>query len=432
MTRKIYLDYAATTPVDPRVVKTMLPYFSQVYGNAGSLYQPGREAKAAIFKARETIAKILNCQPEEIFFTGSGTESDNLAIFGIVKANKTLGNHVIASNIEHPAVLVSCQQLAKEGFQVTFLEVDRDGILPLDVFKKEIREQTILISVMYANNEIGTIQPIEEMGRIIKEVREERKKKGSQVPIYFHTDACQAAGCFNLDVQKLGIDLLTLNGSKIYGPKGVGALYVKAGTKITPVIFGGGQEGGLRSGTENTPGIVGLAEALRISQKERKKESQREEKLRDYFIEGILKGISKVVLNGHPKKRLPNNVNVSILDIEGEAMLLWLDRYGIFASTGSACHSESLEPSHVLLALGRPYEFAHGSLRFTLGRKTTKEDIDYVLKTLPKVVKELRKISPIKVKVEAKEISLPQAFAGEGLPRFVMKKLKPERKFDAQ
>lgn len=420
--KKVYLDYAATTPVDAKIVKAMLPYFDKFFGNAGSLHQLGREAKVAIFKARETIAEILNCRIEEIFFTGSGTESDNLAIWGVANANKTSGHHIITSNIEHPAVLIPCQQLEKKRFKVSFLEIDKDGILPLNSLKKAISDQTILVSVIYANNEIGTIQPIEEIGRILKEIREERKKKRLNVPIYFHTDACQAAGYLDLDVQKLGVDLLTLNGSKIYGPKGVGALYVKSGTKIEPIIFGGGQEGGLRSGTENTPGIVGLAEALKIAQKERKRETKREKKLRDYLVQGILKKIPKVVLNGHPKKRLPNNINVSILDIEGEAMLLRLDHYGISASTGSACHSNSLEPSHVLLALGRPYEFAHGSLRFTLGRYTTKKEIDYVLEILPKIVAELRKISPVKINPEAKTISLAQDFVGQELPHFVRKK----------
>jgi cysteine desulfurase len=405
------------------VIKAMLPYFSQVYGNAGSLHQPGRKALMAISRARKTIAQILNCKSEEIIFTGSGTESDNLAIFGAARANKNFGNHIITSNIEHHAVLYPCEQLEKEGFKVTFSKVDKDGLLSLDSFKKAINDNTILVSVMYANNEIGTIQPIEKIGAIIKDVREERKKRGLKVPIFFHTDACQAAGYLNLDVQKLGVDLLTLNGSKIYGPKGTGILYIKAGTRIEPIIFGGGQEWGKRSGTENTPGIVGLAEALKIAQKNRKKESQREKKLRDYFIKEILKNISKVVLNGHPQKRLPNNINISILDIEGEAMLLWLDKYGIFVSTGSACDSQSLEPSHVILALSRPYEYANGNLRFTLGRKTTKKDIDYVLRVLPKIVKELRKISPVKVELNAKNISSPEAFISQGLPHFV-KKLK--------
>lgn len=415
MSKKIYLDYAATTPVDVRVKKAMLPYLDKIYGNASALHQEGRKAKAVIVKARKKIAKALNCKPEEIFFTGSGTESDNIAILGTVRANKEFGRHIITSNIEHPAVLKSCEELKKEGFRVSFLKVNQEGILSLADLKRIISKKTILVSIMYANNEIGTLQPIKEIGRIVKKVKEERKREGNKTPIYFHTDACQAAGYFDLDVQKLGVDLLTLNGSKIYGPKGVGALYVRIGTKTEPVIFGGGQEGGLRSGTENTAGIVGLAKALEIAQKEREKIFKREARLRDNLINGIIENIPRAILNGHPKKRLPNNVNVSILDIEGEAMLLFLDRYGIFASTGSACHSESLEPSHVLLALGRPYEFAHGSLRFSLGRKTTAKDIDYVLKVLPKIVEKLRKISPIKIKIdpEAKTFSSPRLLSAK-------------------
>jgi len=422
MKKKVYLDHAATTPVDSRVLRAMLPYFDRISGNAGSLHEPGREAKAGMYYARKTVADILNCQPEEIIFTGSGTESDNMAILGTARANKKFGNHIITSNIEHHAVSHPCQELEKEGFLVSFLEIDKMGILPLTFLEKEITDKTILVSVIMANNEIGTIQPIKEIGEIIKKVRLERAKKGLKVPIIFHTDACQAAGYLDLDVQKLGVDLLTLNGGKIYGPKGVGALFVRRGTKIDPIIFGGGQEGGLRSGTENTAGIVGLAKALEFANKERKKEVLRQTRLRDYFIKELLLKISRVVLNGHPKKRLPNNVNVSILDVEGEAMLLWLDKYGISASTGSACNSQSLEPSHVILALGRSYEYAHGSLRFSLGRKTTKADIDYVLKVLPKIVSDLRKISPVKAGLGQKGISLPGAFAGQGLPHFVKRK----------
>ncbi len=431
--KNIYLDYAATTPVDARVVKAMTPYFSRVYGNAGSLHKTGREAKDAIFRARKTIAKILNCQPEEIIFTGSGTESDNLAILGTARANKNFGSparnathnvaggHIIVSNIEHHAVLYPCEQLEKEGFKVVFSKVDEDGLLILDSFKKSITSNTILVSVIYANNEIGVIQPIREIGNIIKEVRAERIRQGIKTPIYFHTDACQAAGYLDLDVQKLGIDLLTLNGSKIYGPKGTGVLYVRTGVKIDPIIFGGGQENGKRSGTENTPGIIGLAEALNIADKKKKKEAQKETNLRNYFIKEILKRIPRVVLNGHSQKRLPNNVNISVLDIEGEAMLLWLDKYGISVSTGSACDSQSLEPSHVILALGRPYEYANGNLRFTLGRETTKKDIDYVLKVLSEVVKKLREISPVSVKAGAKNISSPEAFIGKNVSNLINK-----------
>jgi len=417
--KKIYLDHAATTPTDSKVTKEMEKYTSKVYGNPGSLHSAGREAKSAIFKARKTIANILNCRPEEIIFTGSGTESDNLAVFGVARANKNFGNHVICSAIEHHAVLFSCEQLEKEGFKITFSKVNNDGILALDYFKKAINDSTILVSVMYVNNEIGTIQPIEKITEIIKQVREDRTKRAIKTPIYFHTDACQAAGYLDLDVQKLGVDLLTINGSKIYGPKGTGILYIRTGVKIDPIIFGGGQESGKRSGTENIAGIVGIAKALEIASKKRKKESQRESKLRDYFIKELFKSISKMVLNGHPIKRLPNNVNISILDIEGEAMLLWLDKYGIYVSTGSACDSQSLDPSHVIIALGRPYEYANGNLRFTLGRSTTKKDIDYVLKVLPKIVRELRRISPVRVKIDAKEISTPEAFVGT--PDFIKK-----------
>lgn len=395
--KSIYLDYAATTPVDKRVAKIMQNFLNKVYGNPGSLHKAGREAKMAIFKAKKTIAQILNCKSEEIIFTGSGTESDNLAIFGVARANKNFGNHVITSTIEHHAVLRPFEQLEKEGFKTSFLRVDEFGLLDPDFVKKEVTDSTILVSVMYANNEIGTIQPIEKIAEIINSIREDRIKRNIKTPILFHTDACQAAGYLYLDVKKLGVDMLTINGSKIYGPKGVGLLYIKAGTKIEPMIFGGGQENGNRSGTENVAGIVGFAEALKIVSQKRKKELLRLTKLRDYFIEELFKKISKIVLNGHAQKRLPNNINVSVLDIEGEAMLLWLDKYGVFVSTGSACDSQSLDPSHVILALSRPYEYANGNIRFTLGKDTTKKNIDFVLKVFPKIVKELREISPVNV-----------------------------------
>ena len=421
MKKIIYLDYAATTPTDERVIKIASPYLDKIYGNAGSLHKAGREAKSAIFNARKLVAEILNCRSEEIIFTGSGTESDDLAILGTARANKNFGKHIITSNIEHHAVLYTCEQLEKEGFKLTFSEVDKNGLLILDSFKESITDETILVSVMYANNEIGVIQPIKEIGEIVKNVKADREKRGLNIPIFFHTDACQAAGYLDLDVQKLGVDMLTLNGSKIYGPKGTGVLYVKTGTKIDPIIFGGGQEWGKRSGTENIFGIVGLAEALKISQKIKEKESAREIKLRDYFIKQILNNIPKVVLNGDIQKRLPNNVNISILDIEGEAMLLWLDKYGICVSTGSACDSQSLEPSHVILALGKAYEYANGNLRFTLGRQTTKKDLDYVLKVLPKIVEELRKISPVTVNENSKKVSSPKAFIGKDLSNFKKK-----------
>jgi len=396
--KKVYLDHASTTYLIPEVIEAMKPYYDNVYGNPSSIHQEGRKAKYALYEARKKIADILNCQPTEIFFTGGGTESCNLAILGVASVfnDKKLKfkPHIITSRIEHSAVLKPCQKLEKEGFEITYLPVNRDGIVSVPDLEKAIKPETILISIMYANNEIGTIQPIQEIGGLIKTKNQKLKNK-----IIFHTDACQAAGFLDLDAQKLGVNLLTLNASKIYGPKGVGLLFIREGTPISPIILGGGQENGLRSGTENLAGIIGLAKALELAQKSRIKESQRLKKLRDYLIIGIEKRIPKVILNGDAKERLPNNANISILDIEGEAALLWLDKYGIFASTGSACDSKSLEPSHVILALGRPYEYAHGSLRFTLGKRTKKEDIDYLLKVLPVIVKKLRTISPIKVKI---------------------------------
>lgn len=393
--KKVYLDYASTTYLDKEVLKAMKPYFEKIYANPSSIHQEGRKAKYALYQAREKIARILNCQPTEIIFTGSGTESCNLAILGIAENFSEKKGHIITSKIEHSAVLKPCQKLEKQGFKVTYLPVGREGIVKISDLEKAIQPDTFLVSIMYANNEIGTIQPISEIGKLIKKLN---IKLLAQSKIYFHTDACQAAGFLNLDVKKLGVNLLTLNGSKIYGPKGIGMLYVGQETPIKPLILGGVQEEGKRAGTENLAGILGFAKALELAQKDRKKESKRLTKLRDYLIFGIEKKIPKVVLNGHREKRLPNNVNVSILDIEGEAVLLWLDKYGILASTGSACDSQSLEPSHVILALNRPYEFAHGSLRFSLGKKTNKKDIDYLLKALPKIAKRLRNISPVKIK----------------------------------
>lgn len=399
----VYLDNAATTPLDKTVAKAMAVCQDKIYGNPGSLHSLGQVSKKEILKSRINIAKVLNCKPEEIIFTASGTESDNLAVLGTIRAshaNKNIsGYHVITTSIEHHAVLNPAEELEKEGYKVLKLKVDKDGIVDLVELEKSITVDTILVSIMYANNEIGTIEPIKEIAKIIKQ---------KNPKVIFHTDACQAAGFLDLNVQNLGVDLLTINGSKIYGPKGVGVLYARAGTKIEPIVFGGGQERGLRSGTENIANIVGMAEALQIAQKNSKKEFIRETKLRDYFIKQILQKIPKTVLNGpdpvsFPQKResrLPNNINISILDIEGEAMLLWLDKYGICVSTGSACDSQSLDPSHVILALGRPYEYANGALRFTLGKHTTKKDLDYVLKVLPKIVSDLRKISPVNVEVD--------------------------------
>jgi len=386
--KEIYLDYAATTPVDERVLQEMMDYFTKIYGNPSSFHNKGMEAKNAVDNARDRIAKILNCSSKEVIFTSGGTESINFALKGIAFANKERGNHIITSRIEHHATLNVCRYLEKKGFEITYLDVDKDGIInPIDV-EKSITDKTILISIMYANNEIGVIEPIEEIGKIAR-------RKG----IYFHTDACQAAGFLELDVNKLGVDLLNLNGSKIYGPKGIGLLYIKRGVEIEPFVHGGGQEFGIRSGTENVPSIIGLAKALELTHEEMQKNNLKLINLRDFFIKKLLK-IPKSRLNGHHEKRLPNNVNISFLDVEGEAMLLHLNEKGIYASTGSACASQSLETSHVLRAIGLPYEASHGSLRFTLGNKTTISDIENVLSILPNIIETLRNISPLNLNME--------------------------------
>ncbi|MFA4890558.1 MAG: cysteine desulfurase family protein [Candidatus Paceibacterota bacterium] len=409
--KRIYLDHAATTPVDPRVKKAMESFWAGNFGNPSSLYKEGRDAKRAINIARADIAKIIGARPEEIIFTSGGTESNNLAIFGVVgfdcfnfsrlnpkgsdagSKSKRFNPHIITTKIEHHSVLNQIKFLEKNGFDVTWLDVGKEGVIdPKDV-GKALKPNTILVSIMYANNEIGTIQPIKEIGKILRK-HKARLTDGQAV---FHTDACQAAGYLDLNVEKLGVDLMTVNGSKMYGPKGVGFLYVKKNTKLAPIMCGGEQEKGLRPGTENVPAIIGLAEAFKIAQKEKNKEVRRLTILRDYFIERITKEIQKVFLNGHAQNRLPNNVNISILGTEGEAVVLYLDEYGISCSTGSACSSASLEPSHVIMALKKPHEYGHGSLRFTLGRKTTKKEIDCVMKILPKVVAKLRSISAIKV-----------------------------------
>ncbi|MBN2042802.1 MAG: IscS subfamily cysteine desulfurase [Candidatus Aenigmarchaeota archaeon] len=383
----IYLDNSATTYVDSRVRKEMEPFFSKDYGNPSSFHDMGLAAKNAIEDSRKKVAGILNASPKEIIFTGSGTESINLAIKGVYRANRSRGNHIITTRTEHHAVLDSCRYLEEnEGAKITYLDVDRDGIINLDNLEKSITKDTILISIIYANNEIGTIQPIAEIGKIAK-----------KHSIVFHTDACQAGCSQDLNVKNLGVDLLTLNGSKIYGPKGTGMLFIKSGTKIHPIIHGGGQEFGLRSGTENVPGIVGFAKALETCQLSKEEENKRLTELRDKLISGIQGSVPKTILNGHPTKRLPNNVNISFLDIEGEAILLHLNREGIYASTGSACSSESLEPSYVITSLGLPHEVAHGSIRFSLGRQNTENDIDHVLMVMPGIVKKLRMISPVRV-----------------------------------
>ncbi|MBU4453452.1 cysteine desulfurase [Patescibacteria group bacterium] len=392
--REIYLDYAATTPTDPRVLEVMVDVERRGLGNPSSMHMKGKYARDIIEVSRSTVAQTLGAHPDEIIFTGSGTESDNLAIQGIARVHKTHGKHIISCVTEHPAVLETLMHLKERlGFEITLLEVDEHGCVTADQVMKAIREDTILVSIMYANNEIGTIHPIAEIGRALDKYRKEQK---TIYPL-FHSDACQALGALDMNVEKLHVDLLTINSSKIYGPKGVGALFVRRGVKITSIQFGGEQEKRLRPGTENTAGIAGFAKAVELSLECQKKEVKRLTKLRDYFIKHVLKQIPNARLNGHPKDRLPNNVNISFLGVEGEALLLYLDAQGIFASSGSACTSQKLDPSHVIMALGVPHIVAHGSLRFTLGRWTKKKDLKFVLEVLPEIVTLLRSMSPINV-----------------------------------
>lgn len=383
----IYMDHAATTAVDPRVVDAVLPYFSCKYGNASSIYGLGREAAKAIDEARRTVADILGCEPGEVIFTSCGSESDNLALRGVGWARRKLGkgNHIITSSIEHHAVSHTCEQLEKHfGFEITYVPVDKHGLLDPDDVGRAIKDNTILISIMYANNAVGTIEPIAEIGKIAKE-------KG----IPFHTDAVQAGGTLNLDVDELNVDLLSLSAHKVYGPKGIGVLYVRKGVSLLPTQTGGAHERNRRAGTENVPSIVGLATALKIAHEELETNNQRIATLRDRLIKGVLENIDEVELTGHPTNRLPNSASFVFKYIEGESMLLNLDLAGICASSGSACTSASLEPSHVLLAMGIPPEVAHGSLRLTLGRENTEEDVDYVLEILPGIVQKLRAMSPL-------------------------------------
>ncbi len=383
--KSIYFDNAATTPVRKEVFTAMKPYFSTYFGNPSSLHAKGLEARDAVEEARKLIAEILNCATDELIFTSGGTESVNLAIKGIAFARKK--GHIITQKTEHDAVLETCKWLEKQGFELTYLNVDEFGLVKPEQVEKHIRKDTILVSIMYANNEIGTIQPIKEIAEVC------RKHE-----VLFHTDACQAAGYLDMDVKNLGIDLMTINGSKIYGPKGVGLLFIKKGIEIEPLLHGGGQEYGLRSGTENVPAIVGFAKALELAQKEKVTEVQRLTALQDRLVSGLQR-IADSKLNGHPQKRLPNNVNVSIYGVEGEAVLLMLNEKGICASTGSACSTKSLEASHVLLAMGMSHEMAHGSLRFSLGKHTKEKDISRLMKVLPGIVKKLRDMSPIKAEV---------------------------------
>ncbi len=382
---KIYLDYASTTPIDPKVMKIMLPYLSEKFGNTMSLHSFGQEVKLALDESREKVANLIGAKNAEIVFTGSATESNNLALKGVALANKNKGRHIIISSIEHPCILESAKWLKKQGFEIDKLKVDKYGLVDQKEVKKLIKKDTILVSIMHANNEIGTIEPIKEIGAICK-------KKG----IFFHTDTAQTLGKIPIDVNKMNIDLLTASSHKMYGPKGVGFLFIREGIRVEPILHGGGQEYGLRSSTVNVAGMVGFAKSCEICQKSMEKEELRLIKLRDKLVSGILKKVEFSKLNGHPKKRLPNNINFSFSFIEGEALVIQLDLLGIAASTGSACSSAKLEPSHVLLSIGlRPQE-AHGSLRLSLGRWTQEAEIDKVLEILPKAVKRLRKISPFK------------------------------------
>jgi cysteine desulfurase len=409
--KRIYMDHAAATPLDGRVRAAMEPYLTVEFGNPSGLYREGRRAKDALEDARVSVAKVFNSRVDEIVFTSGGTEGDVTALFGIARAYANYGKHIISTTIEHHAVLHTLDALKREGFEITLVDVEQNGIVDPARIKEALRPDTILVSVMYANNEIGTIQPIVEIGKVIRDYKLQTKKN----ELFFHTDACQAAGYLDLDVRRLGVDLMVVNGSKIYGPKGVGALFIRSGVGVRPLLHGGAQERNRRAGTENVAGIIGLARALEIAHAEREKESKRVGALRDDLTNRILSKISRTVVNGDREMRLPNNVNISILDIEGEAVILYLDAHGIACSTGSACTSESLDPSHVILALGRPYEYAHASIRFTLGRETTASDIDHVLEVLPEVVIILRKISPLTVNENSKSMSHPEAFAGEGL-----------------
>ncbi len=386
MDEMIYLDHAATTPLDPRVLEAMTPYFSQVFGNPSSVYRVAREARKALDEARQTVADILHASPQEVVFTSGGTEGDNLAIKGVAlaMARQGKGRHIITGQIEHHAVLHACESLEAAGFEVTYLPVDDDGLLHPQTLEEAIRPDTVLVSIMYANNEVGTIEPIVDLAGI-----------AHAHGVYFHTDAVQAAGFLSLDVEELGVDLLSISAHKFYGPKGVGMLYVRRGVPLLPLIEGGAQERRRRAGTENVPGIVGLATALRLVQEERDSLSAHCAHLRDRLFEGLLGAIPFARLNGHRTQRLPNNVNLCFEFVEGESVLLKLDQLGICASSGSACTSGALEPSHVLRAMGVPPEVALGSLRLTVGRMNTSEQIERVLSVLPGIIEELRRMSPL-------------------------------------
>lgn len=384
MDKVVYMDHAATTYVKPEVLEEMIPYFTEKFGNPSSFYGISRDTQKAIDEARGKVAKGINAERSEIYFTNGGSESDNWAIKGVAMANKKKGNHIITTKIEHHAILNTCEYLEKNGFEVTYLDVDKEGFVNVDELKDAIKENTILVSVMFANNEIGTIEPIKEIGAICREKK-----------VIFHTDAVQALGNVEIDVKDMNIDLLSLAGHKIYGPKGVGALYIRRGVRIENLVHGGSQERARRAGTENIPGIVGLGKAVELATENLEEHRKKLTKLRDKLIDGLMQ-IPNIIVNGPMgDKRLPGNANVCFEFIEGEGILLSLDFEGICASSGSACTSGSLEPSHVLLAIGRPHEIAHGSLRLTIGDGTTEEEIDYVLEKIPAIISRLRNISPL-------------------------------------
>lgn len=381
---KVYLDHSATTRTDDDVARVMVEYMTEHFGNPSSIHSFGRTARKAVEEAREKVAKAIGADPNEILFTSGGTEADNLAIRGVAYANQKRGNHIITSTIEHHAVMDTCKSLERDGFQVTYLPVDEYGMVSMDDLKDAITDQTILISVMHANNEVGTIQPVKEIGAIARE-------KG----VYFHSDTVQSVGKIPVDVNELNMDLLSISAHKFYGPKGIGCLYMRKGVRMLPISFGGSQERKRRPGTLNVPGIVGFGMAIEKAVGMMEQQAAYQSSLRDKLIAGIMGKIGYVKLNGHPTKRLPNNVNLSFQFIEGESLLLSLDMKGIAASSGSACTSGSLDPSHVLLAMGISHEIAHGSLRLTLGKENTEEEIDYVIEVLPEIVERLRAMSPL-------------------------------------
>jgi cysteine desulfurase len=385
--RKVYLDHSATTPVRPEVVEAMLPYLKDRFGNASSIHGFGREAKVALEESRERVAQILGGTPSEIYFTNGGTESDNLAIKGVAYANRNKGRHVITSQIEHHAVLESCGFLAKEGFEVTYLPVDSLGLVDPEDLRKALRDDTVLVSVMHANNEVGTIQPIEELSQTAR-------KKG----IYFHTDAVQSLGKVPIDVRKLEVDLISMSGHKIYGPKGVGAIYIRKGTRITPWAHGGHHERSRRAGTENVPGIVGFTRALELLSAEMEDHRRHTGSLAQALYRKLVDAIPDVVMHGHPQKRIPNILSLSFKGVEGESVILSLDLKGVAVASGSACTSGTLEPSHVLSAMKVAPDVAQGALRFSFGRDNTMEDVDYVAGLLPRIIQRLRSISPLYVK----------------------------------